>query len=90
MRRALALAGLAALCAQLFAAFLPSAAFLPLAAVFTCAGVLALVFLRRWRWRSHAALVCLTAAAMLCLRAGYFLSLIHIWLSLPIRGGGGI
>lgn len=72
MRRALALAGLAALCAQLFAAFLPSAAFFPLAAVFTCAGVLARVFLCRWRWRSHAALVCLTAAAMLCLRAGYF------------------
>lgn len=72
MRRALALAGLAALCAQLFAAFLPSAAFLPLAALFTCAGSLALAVLRRWRWRAHAALVCLTAAAMLCLRAGYF------------------
>lgn len=72
MRRALALVGLAALCAQWAAAFLPSAVFLPLAAVFICAGIAAARLLRRWHWRRHAAAVCLTAACMLCLRAGYF------------------
>lgn len=84
MRRALALVGLAALCAQWAAAFLPSAAFLPLAAVFVCLSLGALKALRGRRGRAHCAAVCLTAAAMLCLRAGYFAFVLE-----PVRALAG-